>query len=445
METMNPTRDFASTPSTLKKAFSALLALLLVAGVFFVVPLSVSAENTGDWSWYYVDKNGQMVWPDFGFDENNGLSETYDFSKVVGVAIDEYTGAATSVTTPATLGGYPVQVIGFGAFADNITIKSVKISEGVKTIEFFAFVDCVSLTSVTLPSSLRSIEASAFSNCAALKTVTLPKDISKISDPFGYEYGKYPTLVCYANSPVHKWIVAQNNKYDWDKNIPYRVYAETIKLPATKNIGVGKTATLTITVTPKDAIAQTLTWSSSNKAIATVDATGKIKGIKAGTVTITAETYSKKEVASCKVTVKAASTVKFDAQSGTKVANKSIAYDTAVGTLTTPKRTGYKFAGWYTAKTGGTKITSKTKVTKATTYYAHWTANKYAVTFNANGGSAVKAKSISYNTAVGALPTPTRKGYKLVGWYTKKSGGTKIAKTQKITKATTYYAHWAKK
>jgi uncharacterized repeat protein (TIGR02543 family) len=40
--------------------------------------------------------------------------------------------------------------------------------------------------------------------------------------------------------------------------------------------------------------------------------------------------------------------------------------------LATPKRSGYKFQGWYTAKIGGKKITQGTRVTKDVTFYAHW-------------------------------------------------------------------------
>ena len=34
--------------------------------------------------------------------------------------------------------------------------------------------------------------------------------------------------------------------------------------------------------------------------------------------------------------------------------------------------TGYRFQGWYDKKSGGSKITSNTKVKKSITYYAHW-------------------------------------------------------------------------
>jgi uncharacterized repeat protein (TIGR02543 family) len=51
-----------------------------------------------------------------------------------------------------------------------------------------------------------------------------------------------------------------------------------------------------------------------------------------------------------------------------------VTYAKKFGKLPVPTRTGYKFAGWYTAKDDGTKITGTTavKITKNTTYYAHW-------------------------------------------------------------------------
>ena len=51
-------------------------------------------------------------------------------------------------------------------------------------------------------------------------------------------------------------------------------------------------------------------------------------------------------------------------------------YNTELGTLRTPTRTGYTFVGWFTEATGGTQISSTTKTPVTdTTYYAHWNAN----------------------------------------------------------------------
>lgn len=43
-----------------------------------------------------------------------------------------------------------------------------------------------------------------------------------------------------------------------------------------------------------------------------------------------------------------------------------------IGTMPTPSRKGYTFLGWYTSRTGGTRVTSSTKVTKNITLYPHW-------------------------------------------------------------------------
>ena len=68
----------------------------------------------------------------------------------------------------------------------------------------------------------------------------------------------------------------------------------------------------------------------------------------------------------------------------------------------------------------------------------------YTVTFNANGGTvSPTTRTVASGTAVGTLPTATKKGYKFDGWYTAASGGTKINATTKVTANVTYYAHWA--
>ena len=65
-------------------------------------------------------------------------------------------------------------------------------------------------------------------------------------------------------------------------------------------------------------------------------------------------------------------------------------------------------------------ISSSTKVTTARnhTLTAGWTANTYTLTFNPNGGSVSTAsKIVTYDSAYGDLPTPTRTGYTFNGWY----------------------------
>ena len=125
-------------------------------------------------------------------------------------------------------------------------------------------------------------------------------------------------------------------------------------------------------------------------------------------------------------------------------------YGSELGTLPTCSRTGYTFLGWYTASSGGTKISSTTKITGTVTYYAQWSINSYTLTYNVNGGNAVSpaSKSVQYGSAYGTLPTPTKSSnaeytYVFAGWYTAASGGTQVtANTTMGASNTTIYAHW---
>lgn len=69
-----------------------------------------------------------------------------------------------------------------------------------------------------------------------------------------------------------------------------------------KSIIVGDSFTLTAKVSPDNATNKTVTWSSSNSAVATVTE-GKVTGVSAGTATITVTTADGNKTATCKVTV----------------------------------------------------------------------------------------------------------------------------------------------
>ena len=141
-------------------------------------------------------------------------------------------------------------------------------------------------------------------------------------------------------------------------------------------------------------------------------------------------------------------TVHFNANGGTvSPASKVVTCSSNYGTLPTPTRTGYEFDGWYTRESSGTKVNNTTSVgtNPPTTLYAHWIANKYTVTFNANGGTVgMKSRTATYGSKYPALPAPTREGYSFDGWYTQKTGGTKVDDNTTVTTAAdhTLYAHW---
>ena len=125
--------------------------------------------------------------------------------------------------------------------------------------------------------------------------------------------------------------------------------------------------------------------------------------------------------------------------------SKSVTYDSAYGTLATPSRTGYTFLGWYTAASGGTKVTSSTVCKGSDTIYAHWRANTYTLTYNANGGSVTpSSKTSTYDSAWGNLETPTRLGYSFLGWFTDPEEGIEVTSSTICQGNLTVYAHWEK-
>lgn len=140
------------------------------------------------------------------------------------------------------------------------------------------------------------------------------------------------------------------------------------------------------------------------------------------------------------VTVK----LNFDAAGGNITnTSKNITY----GDLESPERDGYTFTGWYTAANGGTQITKDTKVevTSDQTVYAHWTANRYTVTFNADGGKVTAStKNVTFGSTYGELPTPTRSGYTFAGWWTAVDSGEQINAESVVKTASDHvlYAHW---
>ena len=83
---------------------------------------------------------------------------------------------------------------------------------------------------------------------------------------------------------------------------------------------------------------------------------------------------------------------------GDFITSKTVTYDSTYGTLPTPLREGYTFAGWYTLSSGGSQITDSTKVTKANDYtlFAHWTENTKAYLMTGTNWQA-KLKSANSN------------------------------------------------
>ena len=145
--------------------------------------------------------------------------------------------------------------------------------------------------------------------------------------------------------------------------------------------------------------------------------------------------------------------VSFDAQGGNvSPVSSTVTYGSTYGagtegSLPTPTKTGYNFAGWYTQiNGGGSLIQDATTVATANnhTIYANWTQATYTVTFDANGGTgSVDPITQGYNTSV-TLPTSgvTRAGYTFLGWNTTNNATTALSSYSMPANDSTLYAVW---
>ena len=101
--------------------------------------------------------------------------------------------------------------------------------------------------------------------------------------------------------------------------------------PTSATLGIGDTKTIKATVKPSDATTKTVTWSSSNKSVATVTSAGKVTAVAKGSATITAKTKDGSFKATCKITVN--SSVKV---TGVTLDKTSITLKKGAATVITP-------------------------------------------------------------------------------------------------------------
>ena len=138
-------------------------------------------------------------------------------------------------------------------------------------------------------------------------------------------------------------------------------------------------------------------------------------------------------------------TVNFDADGGTYTEysdTRTVSDGAAIGPLPVVEKNHFTFVGWFTDPQGGTQITEATTITADVTYYAHYTADTYTISFDEQGGTTVNDITGTFNQPIGELPTTSKTGYTFDGWYTDPEGGTKVTSQTLVTATVTYYAHY---
>ena len=102
-------------------------------------------------------------------------------------------------------------------------------------------------------------------------------------------------------------------------------------------------------------------------------------------------------------------TITFDTDGGSAIDPITQGYGTTIKAPTAPTKTGYTFMGWNPALPA-------TMPAENMTIKAQWRINRYTVTFDTDGGSAVAPITQDYGTDITAPADPTREGYTFIGW-----------------------------
>ena len=113
--------------------------------------------------------------------------------------------------------------------------------------------------------------------------------------------------------------------------------------------------------------------------------------------------------------------------------NKEIVYPESV------EKTGYTLNGW--------SPKPERMPAEDITVTAQWTANKYTVAFDVDGGNALSEseskKEVAYDSPYGELPEATKTGYSFDGWFTEKNESVKNETIVKILSNHTLRAKWS--
>jgi uncharacterized protein YjdB len=189
----------------------------------------------------------------------------------------------------------------YGVKAGTATITCTSIATGLKTTckvtvgyvkldQTEAIVEktkTMTLKATVYPSKLEDKSVTWTSSNTAVATVTSKGKVK------GIKAGK-ATITCTSNAT--------------GLSTTCKVTVGYVKLDQTEvSVKKGKTLTLTATVYPSSLTDKSVTWESSDKSVATVTSAGKVKGIAAGTATITCTSNATGLSTTCIVTVKATS------------------------------------------------------------------------------------------------------------------------------------------
>ena len=182
------------------------------------------------------------------------------------------------ITFPET-----ITEIGNSAFEGCTALSDIDIPEGISVIPEKCFMDCTSLKTVVIPYNVHTIGDYAFSNCTGIKDVYFNSKVDTL-------YANSLEWSTMADSTFHVYKGTQPEFYARKKipDIEYLTPVESISINGRNSVSRGLSTKLTATVSPSNAFAQDVVWTSSDESIAEIWEDGMVAAYREGKVTITA-------------------------------------------------------------------------------------------------------------------------------------------------------------
>ena len=291
---------------------------------------------------------------------------------------DGYYAHITKVTFSGS-----VTVIGAYAFYNCYDLAEVNWGENLSEIGSYAFANVTAMKTLSLPGKLSKIGEKVFEACTGLTSITLPGSTTSVGNGAFKNCTKLSSLTI--NGNIADCGERSKGDYNWENiSVFYSVGANTNGLTVTFGEGVTRIPAYLFATgsTKADGYYAHVTKVIIPKSVTEI---GKyafynchdLKEVEyAGTDFSTIKTGENNDsLTSAKLTYKSTDTytVTFNSQGGTAVSSRTVTSGGTIDPLPTTTREGYTFDGWYTAASGGTKLTTSTKITSNKTYYAHWT------------------------------------------------------------------------
>lgn len=137
-------------------------------------------------------------------------------------------------------------------------------------------------------------------------------------------------------------------------------------------------------------------------------------------------------------------TVTFNTDGGSEVASQIVAKGGYAVKPEDPEKAGYTFKGWKTSIIDDWKF-DKLSINGDTTLTAKWSIINYTITYELNGAvnASTNPEMYTVESEKIELATPTKDGYKFLGWYDGETVVTEIAKGSTGNK--TFTAKWTNK